>query len=78
MEITSRLNENTPIIIIPAYNEENRIEKTINLILEYFIDVKIFIIMDGCTDRTQEIVHSFIDQRIIPLVYKRRLGKGVQ
>jgi len=32
--------------------------------------------MDGCTDSTKEIIYGLADQRVLPLIYKRRLGKG--
>jgi len=64
------------VIIIPAYNEENRIEKTFRSIRETFHDSKIVVVMDGCTDKTYEIVSGLADQRVILLVYERRLGKG--
>lgn len=76
MEINRLLDSSTPVIIIPAYNEEKRIEKTFHLILETFNNPKIVIVMDGCTDRTKEIVYGLADDRVTPLVYEQRLGKG--
>ena len=68
-------------IVIPAYNEETRIERTLRALLSYLgsrDDVEILVVMDGCTDRTPELVAKFAekDHRVIPLVFERRLGKG--
>mgnify|MGYP000288819205 CR=1 FL=1 len=68
-------------IIIPAYNEAERITRTLK-ILSIFLkerkDVEILIIMDGCTDQTPDIVMSFAvkNPMIMPIVFSRRLGKG--
>ncbi len=54
-------------IIIPAYNEEKRIEKTLKEYLEFFkklkkeklIDFEILVIINNTEDRTPEIVKNF-------------------
>ena len=55
-------------IIIPAYNEEKRIGKTLERILEYLnkrmFDYEIIIIDDGSTDNTIEIVSKFKIKRM--------------
>src|SRR3990167_3577212 len=46
-------------IIIPAYNEEERIPKTLNSYLDYLkgkINFEILVIINGCTDNTLEVV----------------------
>ena len=46
-------------IIIPAYNEEERITKTLNSYLDYLkgkINFEIIVIINGCTDNTLEVV----------------------
>ncbi len=68
-------------IVIPAYNEARRIERTLKALLSYINDrddVEIIIVMDGCTDETPNIVMRFArsDPRVIPLVFGKRLGKG--
>lgn len=53
-------------IIIPAYNEEKRIEKTLSSYLDYFemireqknLDYEILIVINNTTDRTPEIVRK--------------------
>lgn len=54
-------------VIIPAYNAEGYIKKTIDSILEQtFTEIKITIINDGSTDGTSKIVNEYklIDPRI--------------
>jgi glycosyltransferase involved in cell wall biosynthesis len=69
-------------IIIPAFNEEARIEEALRSYAEYFIDrypdTEILVITDGCKDATPEIVDELSQKypcigRIHP---SHRLGKG--
>ena len=52
-------------IIIPAYNEEQRIEATLKDYLDYFKDqtIEILVILNGCTDKTLDIVKSFNSEK---------------
>ncbi len=70
-------------LVIPAYNEANRIRGTLLrwlnfLNLNYPDDYEVLVIMDGCIDKTADIVRGFSkhDCQIIPLIYGKRLGKG--
>ena len=69
-------------LIIPAFNEEKRIEGTILSYLEYFSseqnNFEIIVEMDGCTDGTEEVVRKLAKKyaNIIPIKFERRLGKG--
>ena len=52
-------------IIIPLYNKEKDIKKTLKSVLnQSFEDFEIIIINDGSTDNSEEIVKSIIDKRI--------------
>ena len=52
-------------IIIPLYNKEKDIEKTISSVLEQtFNDFEIIIVNDGSTDKSEEIVKGIKDERI--------------
>lgn len=64
-------------IIIPAYNEEDRIKPTLEAYLDYFKDqnVEIIVIMNGCTDNTLKVVESIKDPRLKYLNLKQP-GKG--
>jgi glycosyltransferase involved in cell wall biosynthesis len=52
-------------IIVPAYNEENYIERLIESVLKQtFKDFELIIIDDCSTDRTSQIIKSYNDSRI--------------
>jgi len=53
-------------VILPAYNCEKYIAKAIESVLhQTFNDFELIIINDGSTDRTEEIIKSFSDSRIL-------------
>ena len=64
-------------IIIPAYNEENRIKPTLQAYLDFFKDkdIELIVVMNGCNDNTLDVVQSIKDQRIKYLNLKES-GKG--
>ena len=62
-------------IVIPAYNEENRIENTLRDLLSILKEEDQVIVVSDGNDRTPEIVRSFGD-RFELLLSDRRLGKG--
>ncbi|MCF0124927.1 MAG: glycosyltransferase family 2 protein, partial [Clostridia bacterium] len=52
-------------VIMPAYNAEKTIEKSINSVLsQTFSDFEFLIIDDGSSDNTKNIIKSFSDKRI--------------
>ena len=61
-------------IVIPAYNEENLILKTLESIPSY-VD-KIYVTDDCSTDRTSELVLSFSDPRVELVRHDRNTGVG--
>ena len=69
-------------IIVPAYNEENSIIRTLKHLIQ--IDypkekLEILVINDGSKDKTQSLVKSFIKQNKsfnIQLIYQENQGKG--
>ena len=70
-------------IVIPAYNEETRIANTLNEYAENFASRyqdrwELLVILNGCTDGTEEIVTAAGRDcsAIRPIVYKDKLGKG--
>lgn len=69
-------------VIIPAYNEEKHIRKTIESIYQYLsdknIEHEIIVVTDGSTDKTDDIIRSMFST--IPILklsdYGRNKGKG--
>ncbi|MEA3329251.1 MAG: dolichyl-phosphate beta-glucosyltransferase [Nanoarchaeota archaeon] len=70
-------------IVIPAYNEEKRIGKTLKNYLEYFrklkaqklLEYEILVVINNTTDKTEEVVKSFRNNEIRYLNFKKG-GKG--
>jgi glycosyltransferase involved in cell wall biosynthesis len=64
-------------VIVPAYNEEQRIEQTLKDyragLQGYGKDFEIIVVCDGAKDRTAEISRKFTDK---VLEFPQRLGKG--
>ena len=64
-------------VIIPLYNKEKDIKKTLLSVLnQSFDDFEIIIINDGSTDNSEEIVKSVIDKRIC-LFTKKNEGVSI-
>lgn len=66
-------------IIIPAYNEELRIGKTLNTLFQYldnieFKDYELLVIVNGSIDRTFEIAKQF--KRVRAYNHPEQIGKG--
>lgn len=69
----------TVTIGIPAYNEEKNIGLLLQALLSQeeidFRVTRIIIILDACTDQTEQIVKKYNDSRIITLTHVNRLGQ---
>jgi len=65
-------------IIVPAYNEERRIAQTLLAYAPVFADSEIIVVLDGCTDRTAELVHeaSATYRCVRAIETATRAGKG--
>ncbi len=69
-------------IIVPAYNEQSRIENSLRRIQEYIneqtYDAVVLVVSDGSTDETVDIVQSFSaqDSRFQVYHYSPNRGKG--
>jgi len=65
-------------IVMPAHNEEQRIDRTLTAYRSSCGgDVRFLVALDSCTDRTPEIVrgHAAEDERVYAIEYPK-LGKG--
>lgn len=71
-----RSRENSFSLVIPAYNEEKRIED----VLKAYKNVadEVIVVANGCTDATVEIVDKFSKKypNIKLVVFEEKLGKG--
>ncbi len=56
-------------VVVLAHNEENHIKDTVETLPD-FVD-KIYVIDDGSTDKTSEIVKTLTDQRIHLLQHEK-------
>jgi dolichol-phosphate mannosyltransferase len=65
-------------IIIPAYNEERRIEEVVNQYASYFQHSLILVVCNGCADGTVRIVGQLAAARVNVefLEFKEKIGKG--
>lgn len=62
-------------VVLPAYNCEKYIAKAIESVLhQTFTDLELIIINDGSTDRTEEVIKSFSDPRILYQVNNTNKG----
>ncbi|HEY9247224.1 MAG TPA: glycosyltransferase family 2 protein, partial [Candidatus Methanoperedens sp.] len=61
-------------VVVPAYNEELLIEETIRGIPEYV--KRIYVIDDGSTDRTPDILKGITDTRVVSVRHERNRGVG--
>ncbi|MGA9839025.1 MAG: glycosyltransferase [Thermoplasmata archaeon] len=67
-------------LIVPAWNEEERIPATLARYVEtlksYGEPYEIIVVVDGVTDRTAAIARGMADQGVRVLEYTAQLGKG--
>jgi dolichol-phosphate mannosyltransferase len=70
-------------IVVPAYNEEERIRPMLDLYAPFFqerygCDAEIVVVVNGSTDRTAEVVQAYAraHQQVRVIVEPRKIGKG--
>ena len=63
-------------IIIPAYNEENKIKDTLESIKEIDEINEILVIDDGSSDKTTDIAKSVNSKKIKVFTLQKNMGKG--
>lgn len=63
-------------IIIPAYNEQNTIEKALQAVLETPYKKQIILVDDGSTDGTQDIVRGISQPDVQIISHDKNYGKG--
>lgn len=65
------------LVIIPAYNEERNIAKTINEVKEKAPYVDILVVDDGSKDKSAEVARQ-LNVRVVSLPFNLRIGGAVQ
>jgi len=74
----SDFTDRTPLVtvIVPAYNEEKAISKTVEALLSLsYPNKEVIIVDDGSTDRTLEVARSFAKGDLVKVVTKPNGGK---
>lgn len=69
-------------IVIPAYNEQNRIARTLEAYGQYTkqhsLSWEIIVVLNGCTDNTEKIVNQYITRHAnISYIITSNKGKGI-
>lgn len=64
-------------VIIPAYNAEKYISECLNSVLSQdFDDFEVLCVNDGSTDKTEEIINSFNNPKVI-LINQKNIGASI-
>jgi dolichyl-phosphate beta-glucosyltransferase len=67
-------------VVIPAYNEEKRIGKTLKRLSSYLskkkYDYEIIVVDDGSRDKTVQVAKSFANKKLRILKNRENMGKG--
>lgn len=62
-------------VVLPAYNAELYLKEAIDSVLsQTFTDFELIILNDGSIDRTEEIILSYNDSRIVYVKNEKNLG----
>lgn len=62
-------------IVIPFYNSEETLNRTIESVLDQEVDnIEIILVNDGSSDRSIDIAESYRDQKNIKLIHQNNLG----
>lgn len=63
-------------VIIPAYNEADRIERTLHEYADEFSDGELIVVLNACTDETADVVYRAGISRVRAIEIKQGIGKG--
>ena len=77
-DLNSDPREEKPLVtmIVPAYNEEKAIGKTIEALLKLsYINKEIIIVNDGSTDATLKVAKKYANNNLVRIVSKQNAGK---
>lgn len=63
-------------IVVPAHNEEKRIEGTVTELSDNFRSAEIIVVCNGCADRTYEVARKIKRPNIRAVNFYEPMGKG--
>jgi len=63
-------------VIVPVKNEELKIIQTLNMLLATCCD-KIIVVLNGCEDRSLQIVEGFVHEKIDYIYFNKSLGVDI-
>lgn len=73
-------NEQGVSLVIPAWNEEDRIGSTLERYIAALEEIgrpfEVIVVIDGVKDGTESVVDRFAARHVRKLVFHRKLGKG--
>lgn len=77
-EIEQREEYPSLSLIVPAYNEEDTLEMTVDSVLQadYPAEKEIIVVNDGSNDRTRDIAEDYREEGKIELINQNNKGKG--
>ena len=78
MDNSQQFNASSLSIVIPAYNEEAGISKTLASLIENFKGAEIIVVDDGSKDATSDCVNSFENIKLIQHRYNRGYGASIK
>ena len=74
-----RISNSLITLIIPSYNEQDRIESTLASLepLTSSLDMEIIVVCDGCQDDTARIARKWSEKLPLEVIeYDENMGKG--
>lgn len=78
MELSRTENHPAVSVIIPTYNRENLITRSIRSVLcQSYEDIEVIVVDDGSEDKTDELVRGLNDERIKYIRLEENKGAGV-
>lgn len=78
MDNLEQFNASSLSIIVPAYNEEAGISKTLESLVENFKGSEIIVVDDGSEDATSDCVNSYENIKLIQHRYNRGYGASIK
>ncbi len=73
--MVTKNSEPTVSVIIPTYNRAHLLPQVIDYVLKQtFKDIELIIVNDGSTDKTEDVIKEFKDERIRYIKHNKKMG----